>query len=68
MGELQAADVLTTVKQDQRIREGKEPMQGEEWNPLEHQSLKYETKEVHIILQPDYGMMELSTLEILGMC
>ena len=44
-------------------------MQGEELESLEHQFLrKMRPKEVHIILQPDYGMTELSTLEILGMC
>ncbi|MGB1818234.1 MAG: carboxyl transferase domain-containing protein, partial [Candidatus Poseidoniaceae archaeon] len=30
MGGPQAADVLTTVKQDQRTREGKSPMEGSE--------------------------------------
>ena len=45
MGGPQAADVLTTVKQDQRIREGKDPMEGEELDSFRAPILeKYETE------------------------
>ena len=35
MGGPQAADVLATVKQDQRAREGLEPMTDEEWDQFQ---------------------------------
>ena len=35
MGGPQAADVLATVKQDQRAREGLEPMTKEEWDTFQ---------------------------------
>jgi len=45
MGGPQAADVLTTVKQDQLAREGKEPMEGEELDAFRAPILaKYETE------------------------
>lgn len=45
MGGPQAADVLTTVKQDQLIREGKEPMEGDELDSFRAPILaKYETE------------------------
>jgi 3-methylcrotonyl-CoA carboxylase beta subunit len=45
MGGPQAADVLTTVKQDQLAREGKEPMGGEELDAFRAPILaKYETE------------------------
>ena len=45
MGGPQAADVLATVKQDQRIREGKDGMSQEEWDEFQAPILaKYETE------------------------
>ena len=45
MGGPQAADVLTTVKQDQRAREGREPMAGEELDAFRAPILeKYEVE------------------------
>ena len=45
MGGPQAADVLATVKQDQRAREGLEPMTGEEWSNFQSPILeKYEVE------------------------
>ena len=45
MGGPQAADVLTTVKQDQRAREGLEPMEGEELEAFRAPILEqYETE------------------------
>ena len=40
MGGPQAADVLTTVKQDQRTREGKTPMEGSELENSENRFSK----------------------------
>ena len=59
MGGPQAADVLATVKQDQRAREGMAPMEGAELSDSDNQSLtNMRQKEVHTIQQHDYGMME----------
>jgi len=45
MGGPQAADVLATVKQDQRVREGKSKMSQEEWDKFQAPILeKYETE------------------------
>ncbi|MDP7312022.1 MAG: carboxyl transferase domain-containing protein [Candidatus Thalassarchaeaceae archaeon] len=45
MGGAQASSVLTTVKQDQRAREGKPPMEGEELEEFQRPILeKYETE------------------------
>ncbi len=45
MGGPQAADVLATVKQDQRAREGLEPMTDEEWDTFQAPILeKYEAE------------------------
>ena len=45
MGGPQAADVLATVKQDQRAREGLEPMTDEEWANFQSPILeKYEVE------------------------
>ena len=45
MGGVQAADVLTTVKQDQRAREGLAPIEGEELEQFRQPILdKYETE------------------------
>jgi acetyl-CoA carboxylase carboxyltransferase component len=45
MGGPQAADVLATVKQDQRVREGKPVMSQEEWDEFQAPILeKYETE------------------------
>ena len=45
MGGPQAADVLATVKQDQRAREGLEPMTDEEWDAFQAPILeKYEAE------------------------
>ena len=45
MGGPQAADVLATVKQDQRAREGLPPMEGEELESFRAPILeKYETE------------------------
>jgi acetyl-CoA carboxylase carboxyltransferase component len=45
MGGPQAADVLATVKQDQRVREGKPKMSQEEWDEFQAPILeKYETE------------------------
>ncbi|MCS5536332.1 MAG: hypothetical protein NZ802_10800, partial [Candidatus Poseidoniales archaeon] len=45
MGGPQAADVLATVKQDQRAREGLDPMTDEEWNDFQSPILeKYEVE------------------------
>ena len=45
MGGPQAADVLATVKQDQRAREGLEPMTDEEWDNFQSPILeKYEVE------------------------
>ena len=45
MGGPQASSVLTTVKQDQRAREGKPPMEGEELEEFQRPILeKYETE------------------------
>ena len=73
MGGPQAADVLTTVKQDQRIREGKEPMQGEELESFRAPILeKYETEG-----SPYYSTARLwddgiidprDTRDVLGLC
>ena len=45
MGGPQAADVLATVKQDQRSREGLDPMTDEEWDTFQAPILeKYEVE------------------------
>ena len=45
MGGPQAADVLATVKQDQRAREGLDPMTDEEWDEFQAPILeKYEAE------------------------
>ena len=45
MGGPQAADVLATVKQDQRVREGKSKMSQAEWDEFQAPILeKYETE------------------------
>ena len=73
MGGPQAADVLTTVKQDQRGREGKEPMAGEELDAFRQPILeKYETEG-----SPYYSTARLwddgiidprDTRDVLGLC
>jgi 3-methylcrotonyl-CoA carboxylase beta subunit len=73
MGGPQAADVLTTVKQDQRIREGKEPMEGEELETFRAPILeKYETEG-----SPYYSTARIwddgiidprDTRDVLGLC
>ena len=73
MGGPQAADVLTTVKQDQRIREGKEPMEGEELSSFRAPILeKYETEG-----SPYYSTARIwddgiidprDTRDVLGLC
>jgi len=73
MGGPQAADVLTTVKQDQRAREGKEPMEGEELEAFRQPILeKYETEG-----SPYYSTARLwddgiidprDTRDVLGLC
>ena len=73
MGGPQAADVLTTVKQDQRAREGKEPMEGEELEAFRAPILeKYETEG-----SPYYSTARLwddgiidprDTRDVLGLC
>tara|TARA_B100000767_G_scaffold36151_1_gene30633 strand:+ start:4816 stop:6504 length:1689 start_codon:yes stop_codon:yes gene_type:complete len=73
MGGPQAADVLTTVKQDQRAREGMKPMEGEELEAFRKPILdKYETEG-----SPYYSTARLwddgiidprDTRDILGLC
>ena len=73
MGGPQAADVLTTVKQDQRAREGLEPMAGQELADFRRPILeKYETEG-----SPYYSTARLwddgiidprDTRDILGLC
>tara|TARA_B110000444_G_scaffold243279_1_gene261526 strand:- start:26355 stop:28043 length:1689 start_codon:yes stop_codon:yes gene_type:complete len=73
MGGPQAADVLTTVKQDQRAREGMKPMEGEELQAFRKPILdKYETEG-----SPYYSTARLwddgiidprDTRDILGLC
>jgi 3-methylcrotonyl-CoA carboxylase beta subunit len=73
MGGPQAADVLTTVKQDQRAREGVSPMVGEELSKFRQPILdKYETEG-----SPYYSTARLwddgiidprDTRDILGLC
>jgi len=73
MGGPQAADVLTTVKQDQRAREGKEPLEGEALEAFRQPILdKYETEG-----SPYYSTARLwddgiidprDTRDILGLC
>ena len=73
MGGPQAADVLTTVKQDQRGREGKDPMAGEELEAFRRPILeKYETEG-----SPYYSTARLwddgiidprDTRDVLGLC
>ena len=73
MGGPQAADVLTTVKQDQRAREGQEPMEGEELEAFRAPILeKYETEG-----SPYYSTARLwddgiidprDTRDVLGLC
>ena len=73
MGGPQAADVLTTVKQDQRGREGKDPMAGEELEAFRQPILeKYETEG-----SPYYSTARLwddgiidprDTRDVLGLC
>ena len=73
MGGPQAADVLTTVKQDQRAREGLTPMEGEELSKFRQPILdKYETEG-----SPYYSTARLwddgiidprDTRDILGLC
>ena len=73
MGGPQAADVLTTVKQDQRAREGLSPMVGEELSMFRQPILdKYETEG-----SPYYSTARLwddgiidprDTRDILGLC
>ena len=64
MGGPQAADVLTTVKQDQRHRNGSSPMDQEEVDFFERQSYRStRKKEAHITQQHDCGMMGLLTPE-----
>ena len=73
MGGPQAADVLTTVKQDQRAREGLKPMSGEELDQFRKPILdKYETEG-----SPYYSTARLwddgiidprDTRDILGLC
>ena len=73
MGGPQAADVLTTVKQDQRRREGKEPMEGDELEGFRKPILeKYETEG-----SPYYSTARLwddgiidprDTRDVLGLC
>ena len=73
MGGPQAADVLTTVKQDQRSREGKAPMEGEELEAFRAPILeKYETEG-----SPYYSTARLwddgiidprDTRDVLGLC
>ena len=73
MGGPQAADVLTTVKQDQRAREGLNPMEGEELSQFRQPILdKYETEG-----SPYYSTARLwddgiidprDTRDILGLC
>ena len=73
MGGPQAADVLTTVKQDQRAREGLPPMQGDELEQFRQPILdKYETEG-----SPYYSTARLwddgiidprDTRDVLGLC
>ena len=73
MGGPQAADVLTTVKQDQRAREGLPPMEGEELESFRAPILeKYETEG-----SPYYSTARLwddgiidprDTRDVLGLC
>ena len=73
MGGPQASSVLTTVKQDQRAREGKSPMEGEELESFQKPILdKYETEG-----SPYYATARLwddgiidprDTRDILGLC
>ncbi len=73
MGGPQAADVLTTVKQDQRAREGLKPMDGEELEQFRKPILdKYETEG-----SPYYSTARLwddgiidprDTRDVLGLC
>ena len=73
MGGPQAADVLTTVKQDQRTREGLPPMQGDELEQFRQPILdKYETEG-----SPYYSTARLwddgiidprDTRDVLGLC
>tara|TARA_B100001113_G_scaffold79849_2_gene62877 strand:+ start:8168 stop:9778 length:1611 start_codon:yes stop_codon:yes gene_type:complete len=73
MGGPQAADVLTTVKQDQRAREGQQPMEGEELDAFREPILeKYETEG-----SPYYSTARLwddgiidprDTRDVLGLC
>jgi len=73
MGGPQAADVLTTVKQDQRAREGKEPMEGDELENFRNPILeKYETEG-----SPYYSTARIwddgiidprDTRDVLGLC
>jgi acetyl-CoA carboxylase carboxyltransferase component len=73
MGGPQAADVLTTVKQDQRAREGLEPMAGEELDAFRAPILEqYETEG-----SPYYSTARLwddgiidprDTRDVLGLC
>jgi len=73
MGGPQAADVLTTVKQDQRMREGHEPMAGEELEEFRRPILdKYETEgsPYHSTARLwDDGVIDpRDTRDILGLC
>jgi 3-methylcrotonyl-CoA carboxylase beta subunit len=73
MGGPQAADVLTTVKQDQREREGKDPMFGEELATFRAPILnKYETEgsPYHSTAKLwDDGIIDpRDTRDILGLC
>ena len=73
MGGPQAADVLTTVKQDQREREGKAAMEGEELESFRAPILeKYETEG-----SPYYSTARIwddgiidprDTRDVLGLC
>ncbi len=73
MGGEQAADVLATVKQDQRVREGLEPMAGEELDAFRAPILaKYETEG-----SPYYSTARIwddgiidprDTRDVLGLC
>ena len=73
MGGPQAADVLTTVKQDQRAREGMEPLEGDELESFRAPILeKYETEG-----SPYYSTARLwddgiidprDTRDVLGLC
>ena len=73
MGGPQAADVLTTVKQDQRAREGTPPMEGEELDAFRRPILeKYETEGSPYYSTArlwDDGIIGLrDTSDVLGLC